>query len=76
MTIRSTPLHADIAFGSRVTGLTEDALQDPDVRAELAAVFEERALIVFAGVEPTNRLQVAIMASAASRTMISAATEN
>jgi len=60
MTIRVTPLRDAIPFGSCVTGLNEKELQDPAVRQELVRVFEDRGLIVFAGVEPTNRLQLAI----------------
>lgn len=60
MAIGITPLHDDLSFGSRITGIDEAAVQDPSVREELLRIFEERGLIVFAGVEPTNRLQVAI----------------
>ncbi len=60
MAIRITPLREDIPFGCRVTGLDEASLQDRGVRHELERAFEDRGLIVFAGVAPTNRLQVAI----------------
>ncbi len=60
MAIKVTPLRDDMPFGSRVTGVTEAALRDPDVREELARTFEERGLIIFAETEPTNRLHVEI----------------
>jgi taurine dioxygenase len=60
MAIEVTPLRDDIPFGSRVTGIDEETLQNAEVRQELTRLFEDRGLIVFAGVEPSNRLQVAI----------------
>jgi taurine dioxygenase len=60
MGIEVSPLRDDIAFGVRITGVTESALQDQVVRDEILRAFEERGLIVFQGVEPTNQLQVAI----------------
>lgn len=54
------PLRDDLSFGSAIAGVTEQALQDKDVRQEMNAVFEERGLIVFEGVEPSSTLQVAL----------------
>jgi taurine dioxygenase len=54
------PIRDDLSFGSVVAGLTFDALDDPDVRARLAAAFEERGLLIFRDVEPTPAMQVAI----------------
>jgi len=60
MAISITALRDDIPFGSRIAGITEDELRNPGVRQQLQDTFEERGLIVFSGVEPTNRLQVAL----------------
>ncbi|MCB2063712.1 MAG: TauD/TfdA family dioxygenase [Novosphingobium sp.] len=49
-----------LSFGSRVTGVTRDALQDEAVRARLNRLFEERGVIVFEGVESTAEMQVQI----------------
>jgi taurine dioxygenase len=40
--------------------VTEAVLRDEAVRAEILRAFEERGLLVFEGVEPSNRLQVEI----------------
>ena len=58
--ISISPLQEGISFGARVEGVNEEVLKDDDVRQQLRAVFEERGLIVFANVEPTNRLQLEI----------------
>jgi taurine dioxygenase len=54
------PVQDDLPFGSRVSGITLDALGDPDVRAELDDLFEDRGVLVFEGVDPTPQMQVAI----------------
>jgi taurine dioxygenase len=54
------PLSDQIPFGSRVTGVTGEALGDPVVRARLADAFEERGVLVFEGVDPDPQMQVAI----------------
>ena len=58
--INVRPLRDDLAFGSIVEGVTFETLADEAVRAELNARFEARGLIVFKGVEPTSKMQVAI----------------
>jgi taurine dioxygenase len=58
--IQVHPLRDDLGFGARVTGATDATLQDVGVRQELNAVFEDRGLIVFEGVEPTSRMHVTI----------------
>jgi len=52
------PLQDDLSFGSRIAGVTREALQDPAVREQLNAVFEDRGLIVFEDVEATSRMHV------------------
>lgn len=60
MSIAVTPLRDELTFGCRISGLTEEEIKIEAVRQHIRDVFEERGLIVFADVEPTNRLQVAI----------------
>jgi taurine dioxygenase len=60
MGVTLEPLRQNLAFGVRITGVTESALDDASVRAQLLQAFEDKGLIVFSGVEPSNRLQVAI----------------
>ena len=60
MTVTIDPIADDLVFGSKVRGLTREALEDPEVRARLAAAFEERGLLVFEDVESTPQMQVAI----------------
>jgi taurine dioxygenase len=47
-------------FGARVEGLGWDNIEDAGVRDELNAVFEDRGMIVFADMEPTAKMQVAV----------------
>lgn len=54
------PIRDDLPFGSRVGGVTLEALEDPAVRGRLAAAFDERGLLIFEGVDPTPQVQVAI----------------
>ena len=60
MAITIEPLRADLPFGCRITGVTEAVLEDETTRTRIAQAFHDHGLIVFAGVEPSNRLQVAI----------------
>jgi taurine dioxygenase len=53
-------LRDDLSFGSIVEGVSWETLSDEAVRAQLKAIFEARGLIVFKGVEPTSKMQVAI----------------
>jgi len=54
------PINEDLPFGSRVRGVTRDALEDPDIRAELVDLFEARGVLIFEDVEPTPTMQVAV----------------
>jgi taurine dioxygenase len=58
--IEIAALQADLPFGVRVRGVGREALADPAVRRQLNKVFEESAVIVFEGVEPTSEMQVLI----------------
>jgi taurine dioxygenase len=56
--LRIRPLRDDLPFGVRIEGLTEDMLRDEAVRSEILQAFEDRGMIVFGGVDPSNLLQV------------------
>jgi taurine dioxygenase len=58
--IRIRELSEALSFGAHVEGVTLANLRDPDTRARLEALFTARGMIVFAGVEPTSAMQVAI----------------
>ncbi len=60
MTIDVQPLDGGLPFGARVRGVTDEALHDPQTRRDLVALFDERAVLVFDGVEPSSRMQVEI----------------
>ncbi len=54
------PVSAELPFGARVAGVDTETVKDPTVRAQLNALFEERGVIVFDGVDPSLEMQVAI----------------
>lgn len=54
------PLHADLPFGARMSGLTRQAVQTQEIRQQIRDVFEDRGVVVFEGVEPTAEMQVLI----------------
>lgn len=58
--IKVRNLRDDLSFGSIVEGVNWEALADDAVRAELNAIFKDRGMIVFKGVEPTGQMQVAL----------------
>jgi taurine dioxygenase len=58
--VEVTDLSDDLHFGARVTGLTKAMAADPALQAELNAVFEDRGVIVFSGMEPTLETQQAV----------------
>jgi taurine dioxygenase len=58
MTITTTPLQADLSFGARINGVTEEVLQDGAACEQIRQVFQDRGMIVFEGMAPSNRLQV------------------
>ncbi|MBW8753389.1 MAG: TauD/TfdA family dioxygenase [Sphingomonadales bacterium] len=60
MAIQIEALGKHLPFGARITGVTEAVLADADVRGRIAQAFHDCGLLVFAEVEPSNRLQVAI----------------
>jgi taurine dioxygenase len=58
--ITVSPLSDEVAFGSRVSGVTPQLLREEAVRNQLNDVFQQRGLIVFEDVEPTSRMHVQI----------------
>jgi taurine dioxygenase len=48
------------SWGARVDGLGWDNIKDAGLRAELAALFEARGFLVFEGMEPSGKMQVAL----------------
>lgn len=58
--IKVRPLADDLPFGARITGVTRDNSADEAVRAQINAVFEDRGMIVFEDMEPSNAMQVAL----------------
>ena len=56
--IEVKPLAADVAFGAEVTGITSEALDDPQVRAKLKSLLEDRGVIACRNVEQTPAMQV------------------
>ena len=58
--IKTRDLRADRNFGAIVEGVTYETLANPAVRAQLNEVFEERGLIVFEGVEPSQKMHLAV----------------
>ena len=59
-TITVRPLRDDLPFGARVAGVTRAGLGDADLRAQINAAFEEHGLLIFEGVEPSPKMQVAL----------------
>ena len=58
--INVRPLQDDLSFGARVSGVTQELLQDEAVRRELNDIFEDRGMIVFEDLEPTGQMHVAL----------------
>jgi len=60
MTISVQPLDADLPFGARITGVTQAACADAEVRQQINEVFDRDGMIVFEGMEPSNAMQMAL----------------
>jgi len=58
--IRISDLRDDLSFGSRVSGVTWDNIDDEDLREQLRQLFVERGVIVFEDMEPSSQMQVAL----------------
>lgn len=55
-----SPLHDDLPFGIRVSGLDRRMLDDPDTRKRLDELFIKHGMIVFQEVEQSDEMQLAI----------------
>lgn len=55
-----SPLIPGRNFGVRISGITIDQTQDEAIRAEVNALFEKHGMIVFADVEPSGQMHVAL----------------
>ena len=58
--IKTRALRDNLSFGAIVEGVNWETLANDAVREELNAIFEDRGMIVFAGVEPSSKMQVAL----------------
>jgi len=56
--ISVSQLQEDLTFGARVSGVSLDTLTDEQVRQQLRDIFEDRGLIVFENMEPSQKLHV------------------
>ncbi|MBW8754790.1 MAG: TauD/TfdA family dioxygenase [Sphingomonadales bacterium] len=54
------PLGDEHAFGSRIRGVTAANVADEAIRQQLRAVFEDRGVIVFEDMEPSEDMQLAL----------------
>lgn len=51
-------LRDDLGFGARISGVTLQLLDDPGICQQIVEVFEDRAMIVFEGLEPSATMQL------------------
>jgi taurine dioxygenase len=58
--LRIRDLGEDYSWGSRVEGVSWDNIHDEGLRSELQALFEARGFLVFEGMEPSGKMQVAL----------------
>ena len=58
--IKVRDLRSDLSFGAIVEGVTFETLADPRIRGQLNEIFEDRGMIVFSGVEPSQKMQVTL----------------
>lgn len=56
--IKASPLREDLPYGARVTGVNWETLKDENVRKQIKDIFEDRGLIVFAGLERSTKMQI------------------
>lgn len=60
MALDIRPLGEKYPFGARVAGVTRANVIDEAVRERLRGVFEDRGVIVFEGMEPSEEMQIAL----------------
>lgn len=59
-TLDVKPLREGLDLGVRIGGMTPEATRDPAIRSQINALFEDKGMIVFEGVEPTGAMHVAL----------------
>lgn len=59
-TINVRPLSDDVPFGARVTGVTWDNVEDPELGQQIRDIFEDRGMIIFEEMEPSSKMHVAL----------------
>lgn len=55
-----SPLADDLPYGAKITGITWTAVKDAGVRKQIKDAFEERGVVVFKNVEPTEEMHFAL----------------
>lgn len=58
--IRISDLDENLSFGSRISGVTWDNIEDEELREQLRQLFRDRGVIVFEDMEPSSQMQVAL----------------
>ena len=58
--IQERPLADNLSFGTRIAGVNWDTVEDQGVRKQIKDIFEDRGLIIFEDVEPSDKMLVAI----------------
>lgn len=56
--IKVRDLRNDLSWGSIVDGVTYETLADPATRGQLNEIFEDRGMVVFENVEPSQKMMV------------------
>jgi taurine dioxygenase len=59
-TLDIRPLTDEHPFGARIGGVTRENVSDETIRQRLRDVFEDRGMIVFEGMEPSEEMQLAL----------------
>jgi taurine dioxygenase len=54
------PLHGDLPFGARISGVDRETLKAEGVRRRIKDAFEDRGVVVFEDVEPSGQMQLAL----------------
>jgi taurine dioxygenase len=58
--LTQTTLDDGLSFGARIRGVTRQTLGNDQCREALVRAFEQRGLLVFEDIEPSNEMQVAL----------------
>jgi taurine dioxygenase len=56
--IKVRDLRSDLSWGSIVDGVTYETLADPAIRGQLNEIFEDRGMVVFENIEPSQKMMV------------------